>query len=129
MCPRCEGLGKQMQPNVHKMFDTPKSLNEGAIKSPLFRVNSFYWKSYVLSGLFDNDKKLENYTQDECNQLLYGKNIKIKLPSSAGEINSDYEGIFVKFYLKRDLSQHSKKTQDYVKEYTISGHCSACDGN
>lgn len=131
MCPICEGIGKQMQPNVHKLFDTAKSLNQGAIKFPLFKVNSFYWKSYVLSGLFDNDKKLENYTKSEWNQLLYGKNIKIKLPSSAGDINSDYEGVLIKFdrlYLKRDLSQHSKKTRDYVKEYTISSHCSACNG-
>ncbi len=120
-----------MLPNVCKMFDTSKSLNQGAIRFPLFKVNSFYWKSYVLTGLFDNDKKLENYTKSEWNQLLYGKNIKIKLPSSAGDINSDYEGVLIKFdrlYLKRDLSQHAKKTQDYVKEYTISGHCSACNG-
>ncbi|MFA1822149.1 ATP-binding cassette domain-containing protein [Virgibacillus oceani] len=131
MCPKCEGLGKQIKPNIDKMFDKSKSLNEGAIQFPLFAVNSFYWKSYVLSGLFDNDKKLENYTKQERNQLLYGKNIKIKLPSSAGDINSDYEGVVVKFnrlYLQRDLSQHSKKTRNHVDNFSISGSCSACDG-
>ncbi|QGH37100.1 ATP-binding cassette domain-containing protein [Gracilibacillus salitolerans] len=130
MCPECEGLGKQIKPNIDKMIDQSKSLNEGAIQFPLFRVGSYYWKTFVLSDLFDNDKKLEDYTKHEWHQLLYGENIKIDLPS-VWETRQDYEGVIVKFnrlYLKRDLSEHSKKTRKHVEDFTVSGACSNCGG-
>jgi excinuclease UvrABC ATPase subunit len=65
MCPKCEGLGTVTQINVDCLIDKVKSLNEGAILFPTFRPGDWRWKRYVCSGLFDNDKKLEDYTKDE----------------------------------------------------------------
>ncbi len=63
MCPRCQGLGTISEVNLNKLLDTSKSLNEGAILFPTFYPNGARWKRYALSGLFDNNKKLRDYTK------------------------------------------------------------------
>src|SRR4051795_3815394 len=58
MCPECEGIGKTVQIDLDKLLDRSKSLNEGAILHPEFKVGKWMWKMYPLSGLFDNDKPI-----------------------------------------------------------------------
>lgn len=58
MCPECMGVGQKIEIDLERFFDRSKSLNEGAILFPIFAVGTWYWKSYVYSGLLDNDKKL-----------------------------------------------------------------------
>ena len=64
---------KKIELDVSKIIDPSKSLNEGAILFPVFSVGSWYLKTYTLSGLFDNDKKLADYSDQERELLLYGK--------------------------------------------------------
>lgn len=72
MCPECKGLGYKVEPDLDKLIDTSKSLNEGAILFPTFAVGSWYWKNYVYSGLLPNDKKLTDYTKEEWDTFMYG---------------------------------------------------------
>lgn len=65
MCETCEGIGKIREIDAEKIIDKNKSLNEGAILFPTFRVGGFRWSRYVESGLFDNDKKICNYDENE----------------------------------------------------------------
>jgi excinuclease UvrABC ATPase subunit len=131
MCPDCQGLGKKVELDVHKIFDKSKSLHEGAILFPVFSVGSWYLKTYTLSGLFDNDKKLEDYSDKEWELLLYGKGKKIKLPSKGGSIQSDYEGVVHKFnrlYIQRDSNELSKKTKSKVDRFITRVECPLCKG-
>lgn len=43
---------------------------------------------YSLSSLFDNDKPIKDYTDDELQALLSGADLKV----SFGEFGSKYEG-------------------------------------
>ena len=45
-------------------------MNEGAIQFPTFYPGGFRWKRYVSTGLFDNDKKIKDYTEQELDMLL-----------------------------------------------------------
>lgn len=131
MCPGCQGLGKKVELDVRKLFDPSKSLNEGAILFPVFSVGSWYLKTYTLSGLFDNDKKLADYTEQERELLLYGKGKKIKLPSKGGPIQSDYEGVVHKFnrlYIQRDSSELSESTRSKVNRFITLVACPECKG-
>jgi excinuclease UvrABC ATPase subunit len=46
MCSDCDGIGRKMVVNVDMLFDKTKSLNEGAILLPSFKVGSIDWKIF-----------------------------------------------------------------------------------
>ncbi|MCS7472503.1 excinuclease ABC subunit UvrA [Myroides odoratimimus] len=132
MCMKCNGIGKRIQINVNKMFDKEKSLNEGAILFPVFAVGTWYWKTFTLSNLFDNNKKLKHYSDKEWNLLLYGSKLPLKFPTQGGDLNSEYEGVIKKFerlYIKRDINYLSKNTRSKVEAFITSGMCDECKGN
>ena len=68
MCERCQGLGYVEDIDLDELLDFDKSLNEDAIKFPSFRPDSWRGKRYLYSGLFDNDKKLKDYTEEEMKE-------------------------------------------------------------
>ncbi|QEC45781.1 ATP-binding cassette domain-containing protein [Pseudobacter ginsenosidimutans] len=116
MCPVCNGLGRKVEANREKLFNRSLSLNEGGITFPAFAVDSWYWKSWAQSGLFDLDKKLENYTEKEWELLLFGK---------------EPEGVIEKFnrlYIKRDTSSLAESTISSLEQYMNYAHCDACNG-
>ncbi|MHC5268878.1 ATP-binding cassette domain-containing protein [Enterococcus sp. LJL98] len=132
MCPACDGIGRKIVPIMDKMIDWNLSLNEGALLFPSFAKDGWYWQIYEASGFFEMDKKLCDFSEEERHQLLYGERQKMKVHvMGTKESNIDYEGVIPKFnrlYVTRDLSQHSKKTQELVKEYTHFSKCDVCEG-
>ncbi|WP_307442709.1 hypothetical protein [Paenibacillus sp. V4I3] len=65
MCPECNGVGRKLGVDLEKSLDKSKSLREGAILLPENGVDSWDWNICTQSGLFDNDKKLADYTEAE----------------------------------------------------------------
>nr|MBA3468912.1 excinuclease ABC subunit UvrA [Herpetosiphonaceae bacterium] len=127
MCPECEGIGKTVQLDLDTLLDRSKSLNGGAILHPEFKVGKWMWKMYPLSGLFDNDKPISDYTEDELYALLYGADIKV----SWGEFGSKYEGLverFTRMYLKKDTAAMSERNRAVFEEFTTSQTCPVCHG-
>lgn len=129
MCPECGGLGRKTQINTEGFLDLTKSLNEGAIKAPLL----IDWEKnmYKSSGFFDNDKKLSDFTTEEMDMLLYGKDLKFKLKIGTGLMNATYLGIIEKLnraYIKRDIKTLSERTQKRIAPYLTMGACSLCQG-
>ncbi|KAA0993456.1 ATP-binding cassette domain-containing protein [Dyadobacter aurulentus] len=129
MCSECNGLGRKMGVLTDSFLDMDKSLNEGAVQVPVFAA----WEksSYASSGFFDNDKKLSDFTEEEMDLLLYGKNLKYKLQIGGGTMNATYLGIIEKFersYIKRDLKTLSERTQKMVAPYIALKPCPACKG-
>jgi excinuclease UvrABC ATPase subunit len=130
MCPECGGIGQQMGVIADSFLDMSKSLNEGAVQVPIFAA----WEreAYVSSGFFDNDKKLADYTPEEMDLLLYGKDLKYKLQiGSSNSMNATYLGIIEKFtrsYIKRDLKTLSERTQRMVEPYIQMQPCPLCKG-
>lgn len=126
MCPECEGIGKKVTVDIDKLFDKSRSLNEGGILFPVFAAGTWYHKSFTYSGLFDNDKKLGDYPEEEWNHLLYGKaNTQITYP---GDINSTYEGVvekIIRLYVKKDISDRTRKV---VQPFLTMSTCPLCNG-
>jgi excinuclease UvrABC ATPase subunit len=92
MCPNCNGLGRKIGVDMDAFLDTSKSLNEGAILYPEYAVGSWGWDIFPQSGLFDMDKKLADYTEDEMDSLhskpqgqnpVRGKSVNIPLRESS----------------------------------------------
>lgn len=129
MCPECNGLGQKIGFNSEGFLDMNKSLKEGAIQVPLF--SSWEPQMYMESGFFDNNKKLKDYTKEEMDLLLYGKDLKFKFKIGAGEMNASYTGIIERLnrsYIKRDIKTLSERTQKRVAPYLQYGPCNECNG-
>ncbi|GMX60238.1 excinuclease ABC subunit UvrA [Paenibacillus elgii] len=131
MCPKCNGIGRSLCVDMSKALDKSKSLNEGAIMLPGYTVDSFDWTMIVQSGPFDPDKKLIDYSEEELEQLLYGKARKVATQFGGKTVNITVEGVIEKFtnkYIKRDLKTMSERTQQAVAPYITEGSCTSCRG-
>ncbi|MCM2423917.1 excinuclease ABC subunit UvrA [Streptomyces sp. RKAG293] len=130
MCPVCEGLGTIVELDLDAFVDRTKSLNQGALLHPDFSPDSWYWLSYVESGLFNSDTVLADFTDHEWQQLLHGETPhKIRLSWQGNTLNVKYEGIadkFTRLYIKKeDMSERSRQV---FQRFTRSAACTACDG-
>jgi excinuclease ABC A subunit len=131
MCPNCGGIGRKIGVDMAKFVDTSKSLKEGAILFPEYAVDSWGWSVLAESGLFDLGKKLDDYTPEEMDLLLYSKPIKVKMMMAGKPINLTFEGIVDKFtnkYITRDVKTMSDRTQKSVEPFMTFGPCTLCKG-
>ncbi|MGG4393955.1 excinuclease ABC subunit UvrA [Paenibacillus thiaminolyticus] len=131
MCPKCEGLGTVAAIHVESLLDRNKSLNEGAIQFPTFRPGEWRWKRYVCSGLFDNDKKLRDYTEEEWDTLLYKTDVKIKDPGPGWPPTSKYEGIIPRFersFLTKESEEAKTRYKEEFDRIVTRGQCPLCHG-
>ncbi len=131
MCPECNGVGRKIGVDLDIFLDLSRSLNEGAILFPDYAVSSWDWTICTQSGLFDNDKKLVDYSAEEMEQLLYGKPYKVETTVAGKPFNLTFEGIISKFsrkYITRDVKTLSERTQKMVAPYMTYGPCSLCKG-
>jgi excinuclease UvrABC ATPase subunit len=131
MCPECNGIGRKIGVDLDKFLDTSQSLNEGAILYPEYAVESWGWSILTHSGLFDNDKKLQDYTEEEMDLLLHSKPYKVKMQMGSKPVNMTFEGIIDKFsrkYITGDVKTYSERTQNSVAPYMTYGPCTLCKG-
>jgi excinuclease UvrABC ATPase subunit len=131
MCPECNGIGRKISVDLDKFLDMSKSLNEGAILFGSYAVDKWDWNLLTQSGLFDNDKKLEDYTEEEMERLLYSPPYKVKTEFGGNTVNLTFEGIIEKFtrkYITGDVKTYSERTQKQVEPYITTGPCRACKG-
>lgn len=128
MCPECNGLGKKMGLDFETAFDINKSLNEGAILLPDYANEGWYLRIILGSKLFDNDKKLKDFTKKELELLYHSKPVKVNLGVG---MNLNFEGIVDKFtrkYVIRDIKTMSERTQKAMAPFITMGPCPICHG-
>jgi excinuclease UvrABC ATPase subunit len=131
MCPECNGMGQKMGVDLNLFLDMSKSLNEGAILFPDYGVDKWDWTLCIQSGLFDADKKLEDYSAEELRLLLHSEPYKVKTQLAGKPINLTFEGIIDKFsrkFITRDLKTLSERTQKTVEPYLTMQPCPLCHG-
>ena len=131
MCPNCNGIGRKIGVDMDAFLDTSKSLNEGAILFPDYAVGSWDGSIITRSGLFDNDKKLDDYSPDQMELLLHGKPYKVETMVGDNKVNFTLEGIVDKFtrkFILRDVKTLSERTQKAVEPYMTLGPCTLCKG-
>lgn len=131
MCPECNGLGRRLGVDFSKALDMSKSLRQGAIQLPDYKVDGWEWNMIVQSGEFDLDKKLSDYSEQELEELLYAKARKVEMDFAGKAMNITVEGVIEKFtnkYIKQDLKTKSERTQRAVAPFISEGSCSACQG-
>lgn len=126
MCKTCSGLGKITKVDMSAILDVEKSWNEGCIKDSLYKPGSWYWKQYAQSGLFDLDKPVKEYTDEEYNLLLYGAR-----DGKGDQEHPKVTGIYHKYtktLLNRDISSKSRHTREKSQNLIAEIECTDCHG-
>ncbi|UKY48480.1 ATP-binding cassette domain-containing protein [Streptomyces inhibens] len=127
MCQTCEGLGRVSTIDTDALVDTELSLNEGAITVPGFTVGSWYWQTLALSGFFDPDVKLKDYTPVQWDDFLHKPATKI----TVGTSRITYEGLLVKvqrIHLAKDRASMQPHIRAFVDRAVTFTACGACGG-
>lgn len=130
MCPNCNGIGQKLGIDMEAAFDRTKSINEGALRLPDYQGdNSWQLKIVQQSKLFDNDKRLKDFTQKELDDLYHSRLVKVNLGNG---MSLNFEGVvdkFVRKYLTQyDFRTMSERTQKSVGPFITMGPCELCHG-
>ena len=113
MCPRCEGTGKVNDIDLTELFDDTKSIAEGAITIPGYKVDSWWTVGiYTASGFLDPNKPIRDYTEQERHDFLYREPTKVKVNG----VNLTYEGLIPKIQ-KSMLSKDIDSLQPHIRAF------------
>ena len=129
MCPHCQGLGKVMKIDLDLFLDREKSLRQGAIRHPFYKNGSYMLKELIRYGIFDNDKPLKDWSDDELHKLLYSEPIELDKDTTGLTYNRFHEGIITK--LERaavekaddEKAQDEQNARDRFMTYRTCPHC------
>ena len=129
MCPRCEGMGTVSDVDLSQLFDDSKSIAEGAITIPGYKVDSWWTVGIITaSGFLDPNKPIREFTKTEMHDFLYQEPVKV----SVNGINLTYEGLVSKVqksFLSKDpdsLQPHIRAFVDRAATFTA---CPDCGGS
>ncbi|WKZ30409.1 MAG: excinuclease ABC subunit UvrA [Candidatus Dojkabacteria bacterium] len=125
MCMECQGIGKIITLDINAAVDQEKSLNEGAILLPGYKIGGWPWKMIIGTEFFDADKKIKDYSEEELHKLMYAKAEKIK--TKALDFNMTYEGLVERF-MRSNLRAEKDTDKEKMEKYTIMGTCPVCKG-
>lgn len=129
-CPRCDGLGMVTDLDIHKLVDFNKCLNdEDVIHFPTFTTGAWRWKRYAYSGLFDLNKKIKDYSEEELNLFLYSPQIRLKNPPSNWPKSAKFEGIYPRMYRSIITTKEGKRQQKVLDQMVSTFTCPECGGS
>ena len=126
MCPRCEGTGTVSDIDLTQLYDDTKSIAEGAITIPGYKVDSWWTVGiFTASGFVDPNKPIREYTKQELDDFLYKEPTKVKVNG----VNLTYEGLVPKVqksFLSKDpdgLQPHIRAFVDRAATFTACPEC------
>ncbi|MFJ4186752.1 ATP-binding cassette domain-containing protein [Kitasatospora sp. NPDC089509] len=128
MCPRCEGRGRVSDIDLTQLYDDGKSISEGAITIPGWKVDSWWTVGvYANSGFLDPDKPIRRFTKKELQDFLYREPTKVKVNG----VNLTYEGLIPKIQksmLSKDKDALQPHIRAFVERAVTFTACPDCEG-
>lgn len=131
MCPACKGLGKRITVDTERMLDKTKSLRDGAITHPDYRVGGWNWRELVGIDLFDVSRPLHEFAPAELEKLLFAEGIPIVKKHGAGTYAKTWVGIarrLERLYVNNAEDELSESRRDAYRKYLSYGECATCGG-
>lgn len=128
-CPKCDGIGTVTDLDIHKLVDFNKCLNdEDVIHFPTFTTGAWRWKRYAYSGLFDLNKKIKDYSDEELQLFLYSPQIKLKNPPSNWPKSAKFEGMYPRMYRSIITTKEGKRQKKVLDTMISTFTCPECKG-
>jgi excinuclease UvrABC ATPase subunit len=132
MCPSCHGLGKKIAVDTEQLINWDKTIREGAVNHPDYKVGGWQWREMVAIGLFCPDQKIRDFSEKELADFLYAEAIPVEKNHGAGTYTKNYEGIIRKLerlYLNKAEDTLSSARQDAYEKYFHYTGCRDCGGS
>jgi excinuclease UvrABC ATPase subunit len=128
MCPRCEGTGTVSDIDLTQLYDDTKSIAEGAITIPGYKVDSWWTVGiFTASGFVDPNKPIRDFTKQELDDFLYKEPTKVKVNG----VNLTYEGLVPKVqksFLSKDPDGLQPHIRAFVDRAATFKACPDCGG-
>jgi len=128
MCPTCEGRGTVSDVDLTELYDDTKSIAEGAITIPGYKVDSWWTVGiFAESGFLDPNKPIRDYTETELHDFLYKEPTKVKVQG----VNLTYEGLIPKIQksmLSKDPDALQPHIRVFVERAATFTACPECGG-
>lgn len=128
MCPSCQGLGYVDDIDESKLIDPEKSLNEGAITFVSFGPDTWRWRRYATSGLFDDDKPIKDYTAKEYDLLMHAPQQKLAHPGEGFPRTALYEGVVPRIRRSVIGKKEAEHHREAIAEIVTRKPCPVCHG-
>lgn len=132
MCPHCKGLGKKIKVDIGLLIDKTKSIREGAITHPDYKVDGWNWREIMACKLFDIDKPINQFSDGEYKTLLFAEGIPISRDHGAGIYRKTFEGIARKLehnYVEKSEDELPEARKDAYQRYFLYLDCDLCKGS
>ncbi|WP_395391029.1 MULTISPECIES: ATP-binding cassette domain-containing protein [Levilactobacillus] len=128
MCPACQGLGYVDDIDESKLIDPEKSLNQGAITFVSFGPDTWRWRRYATSGLFDDDKPIKDYTAAEYELLMHAPQQKLDHPGEGFPRTALYEGVVPRIRRSVIGKKEAEHHREAIAEIVTRKPCPVCQG-
>lgn len=135
-CPECAGYGEVIAPDLNKLIDVDKSLRDYAVKFKPLSPSGWQGRWMITGGLFDPDKPIKDYSEEDRQLLLYGPQDghKVFAPfhTKNGPQPHEWDGLLPRFrrlYINRDISKLKEVSEEDVLAMTTQAKCSTCQGS
>src|SRR5690606_36465800 len=109
------------------LYDTSRSVNEGALTIPGYTMDGWYGRIYRGCGFFDPDKPIGKFSKKELDALLYKEPTRIKIDG----INVTFEGLIPKIqksFLSKDVDAMQPHSRAFVERAVTFATCPECEG-
>jgi excinuclease UvrABC ATPase subunit len=121
-------MGTVSDVDLSQLFDDSKSIAEGAITIPGYKVDSWWTVGiYTASGFLDPNKPIREYTEQERHDFLYREPTKVKVSG----VNLTYEGLIPKIQksmLSKDIDSLQPHIRAFVERAATFTACPECGG-
>ena len=131
MCRACGGIGTVNKLDIDKVIDWNKSINEGGILFPDFKVDSIGYKIIAFSKFFDLHKPLNKFSEAELQKLFYADEVRFVFIEGENGFDANFNGIIRKIkkgYLNKDISSLTDRRKKIIEQFISSNHCQECNG-
>ncbi|KON67222.1 daunorubicin resistance protein DrrC [Peribacillus butanolivorans] len=135
-CPECGGFGEVIAPDLNKIIDYNESLRDYAVKFKPLSPSGWQGRWMMTCGLFDPDKPIKDYSEEELHLLLYGpregERVYAPFHTKHGPQKHEWDGLlprFTRLYINRDISKLKEVTQDDVLAVSTHSLCPTCQGS
>ncbi len=131
MCLDCKGLGKRITVDLDLLLDRSRSLREGAVTHPDYKVGGWNWREINACGLFDPDKRLQDFSEEEMRRLLYAQAVPITKAHGAGVYAKKFDGIvrgLERRYIDKSEDELPEARKNAYQRYFVYSDCRSCGG-
>ena len=135
-CPKCDGFGQVVTPDINKLVDFNKSLRDYAVQFKPLSPSGWQGQWMMTCGLFDPDLPIKDYPEETRELFLYGPpgggTVYAPFHTKDGPHNAQGDGLlprFVRLYINRDVTKLKQVSQDDVLAVSSNKVCPLCHGS